>query len=388
MRIAVVTSNYPWPSRPYCGTFVRELVWELARQGHDCSVVAPVSIWERPRFGPLGRRTESESVPRSSAVVRVFRPRIVTASARRIGPWNTTELSEWMFGSAVSIELDKIAGGYDVIYAHFFYPAGRAAIRYARRSRQPCFVAHGDDAIHPWHLNKGNPRFRDLTGVVAVSTDNARFCRTVFDIPDSKVEVFPNGVDRALFFPRDRAEARRRLNLPEGLPLVAFVGHFIPRKGPDRVLSALEGLPSVKALMIGEGPMVLRSECIAFQGVVEHDQLPWYLSAANVFVLPTTGEGSCNAVLEAMACGLPVVTANASFHDNILNSDVAIRIDPLNISEIRQAMDALLADPMRREFMGERCAEWSARFSIEKRAARIAAWMADLMGNGMPGGQT
>jgi glycosyltransferase involved in cell wall biosynthesis len=280
-----------------------------------------------------------------------------------------------MFGVAVTNELRKFTGRLDLVYAHFFYPAGLAARWVARRQQLPYFVAHGDDAIDPWHRMKGKAHFADVTGVVAVSTDNAQFCKAVFDIPESRVGVFPNGVDRTLFFPHDRDTARRRLGLPLGLPLVAFVGHFISRKGPDRVLAALEGIPSVKALMIGEGPVRLASERIQFQGVVQHSDLPLYLSAADVFVLPTTAEGSCNAILEAMACGLPVVTSEGSFNDDILNPGVAVRVDPMNVVGIRQATAGLLGNLDLRRAMSRECVGWSAGFSIEKRAIRIADWI-------------
>ena len=317
----------------------------------------------------------------------MVRPRIVTASARRLGSWNSAELSDWTFGAAANRELDRLVGRLDLVYAHFFYPAGRAAMRFAKRKHVPFFIAHGDDSIDPWHLRKGKLHFRDVTGVVAVSTDNGRFCQEVFAIPESKVAVFPNGVDRTLFFPRDRVEARRALGLPVGVPLVAFVGHFIPRKGPDRVLSAIEGMPSVKALMIGEGPLSLPSERIQFQGVVKHEDLPLYLSAADVFVLPTTGEGSCNAILEAMACGLPVVTSTASFNDDIVIPDVAIRVDPMDVLQIRRATHEVLADRDLRRRMSIRCVEWSAGFSIARRASRITDWMATLLRASASGGQ-
>jgi glycosyltransferase involved in cell wall biosynthesis len=286
-----------------------------------------------------------------------------------------------MFTRATAKALHKIPKSIDLLYAHFFYSAGLAAVRCARQMNIPVFVAHGDDSIEPWYLTKGKKHFRKVSGVVAVSSDNAHFCREMFGIPGSRIRMFPNGVDRTLFYPRDRNEARRRLHLPEGVPLVAFVGHFIPRKGPDRLLAALEGIDGVGALMIGEGPIGLSSTRIRFQGVVDHHELPWYLSAADLFVLPTTGEGSCNAILEAMACGLPIVSSDGSFNDDILTPEVALRVDPMDITALRQAVETLMKDPELRGSMGQRSLEWSANFRIEVRATCILDWMQALMKN-------
>lgn len=377
MRIAIISSLYPWRHRPYSGTFIRELVWEFARQGHDCVVISPVSIWDIFRFGRVDVGSITEHVPRSEATVEVVRPIIISTSARQIGSWNSIELSDLLFSFAVKVELDRIIDTVDCVYAHFFYPAGLAAVRYLKNKQIPIFIAHGDDFIDPWYLNKVKKDFQNVSGVVAVSTDNARFCNNVISIPDSHVTMLPNGVDRSLFYPRNRADARKRLGFHESTLLVAFVGHFIPRKGPDRVLSAIEGIPFVKALMIGEGPLLLSSKSIQFQGVVEHCELPWYLSAADIFVLPTTSEGSCNALLEAMACGLPVVTSDSSFNDDILNSSVGFRVDPMDIKQIRHVVSSLLFDSNLRAMMSKQCVNWSERFNIETRAQRIAEWMSE-----------
>ena len=384
MRIAIISSLYPWHFRPYSGTFIRELVWEFARQGHDCTVISPVSIWDIYRFGALEVGPIIERVPQSEATVRVVRPKIITASARQIGSWNSIDLSDLLFFLAVKTELDKIINRVDCIYAHFFYPAGLAVVRYVKNKQIPIFIAHGDDCIDPWYLKKIKKPFKNVSGVVAVSTDNARFCNAEFGISESQVTMLPNGVDLSLFYPRNRVEARRRLGLPVDIFLVAFVGHFISRKGPDRVLAALEGLPTVKALMIGEGPLLLCRKGIQFQGVVEHNELPWYLSAADIFVLPTTGEGSCNALLEAMACGLPVVTSDASFNDDILNTSVGFLVNPLDIMQIRQAVTKLLLDSNLRAMMSKQCVHWSERFNIVARGKRIAEWMSERIQATMP----
>jgi glycosyltransferase involved in cell wall biosynthesis len=264
----------------------------------------------------------------------------------------------------------------DVIYAHFLFPGGRAAAKCARLLGHPCFVAHGDHQIDPWYLRTGRGVFADVCGVIAVSEPLRNFCTDVFEIEDEKIAVIPNAVDRQAFFPRDRLDARRRLSLPLDADLVAFVGRFVDAKGPLRVLEAIHARPNTLAMLIGDGPLAVGQSALAFRGVVDHRELPWYLSAADIFVLPTTGEGCSNAILEAMACGLPIVSSNGTFNDGILRPSFSIRVDPMSVPEISSAIASVLDHPGLRREMGKRAAEWSAQFSIERRATTIADWMA------------
>jgi glycosyltransferase involved in cell wall biosynthesis len=130
-------------------------------------------------------------------------------------------------------------------------------------------------------------------------------------------------------------------------------------------------------LFVGAGPIQPRGRNVLFRGVLEHAELPEMLSAADVFVLPTLMEGSCNAVLEALACGLPVVTSRGEFNDDIVDDSVAIRVDPLSIREIGQAVDTLRRDPALREAMSQNAVGRIRDFDINIRAERILKWLGD-----------
>ena len=130
-----------------------------------------------------------------------------------------------------------------------------------------------------------------------------------------RIEVFRNGVDLNLFRETERDRTRRELNLTG--PVIISVGHLIPRKGHELVIEALSLLPRAQLLICGEGPM--RSELersaqrfrvrdrVRFLGLIRHEELNRYYSAADVLVLASFREGWPNVVLEAMACGTPVV---------------------------------------------------------------------------------
>jgi glycosyltransferase involved in cell wall biosynthesis len=137
-----------------------------------------------------------------------------------------------------------------------------------------------------------------------------------------------NGVDISRFRPEPQDEARRRLNIPLSADVLISVGGLCERKGFHRVIELLPALrkefPDLLYLVIGgpgpEGDWSDRLQsqvrefglenAVRFLGTLDPNELRWPLSAADVFVLATSNEGWANVFLEAMACGLPVVTTN------------------------------------------------------------------------------
>lgn len=111
-----------------------------------------------------------------------------------------------------------------------------------------------------------------------------------------------------------------------------------------RVSEAIKRLDddSIKSVFIGgqvEGKK-LDPDCkgIIFKGTLKHNQIPEYLSAADVFVLPTLAEGCSNSIVEALSCGLPIISSNLLFNHDILNSKNSIMIDPTSIDDIMSAI--------------------------------------------------
>jgi len=352
------------------------LVGAIAKQGVECTVVAPTSLFEA-RYGPLDPRYQEEP-SKANARIRVYRPRFISASAKRIGPYNTNELSYRGFRYAAERVLRRIAPSIDILYAHFLFPAGRFVASIGRELDKPSFAAHGDDCIEGPDLKRGGKDFGDLTGIIAVSRRNKEFCETHLKFPSERIAVFPNGVDNTIFYPRDKKEMRIKYGLPSDKILVAFSGHFIPRKGPDRVLKAIEPLREVRAVMMGAGPVRVESPQIVFKKPVPNYQVAELLSACDLFVLPTMNEGCCNAILEAFACGLPVITSKGDFNDEIVDDEVGIRIDPMNIQEIREAISKMISNPGLREEKQRRSLEHSKKFSLEARAIGIIGWMQEM----------
>ena len=110
---------------------------------------------------------------------------------------------------------------------------------------------------------------------------------------------------------------------------------------------------------------------IVYKGPVEHDDLPYYLNAADVFVLPTQKDGCCNAIVEALSVGLPVISSNGAFNDDILDDENSIRIPPNDIQIMKDAIIRLKNDSLLREKMRMTSYGRHSLYSIEGRAQRI-----------------
>ena len=376
-RVLVVTANYPSPQQPAAGAFVRAFVRALVDVGAAAEVIQPVSALSRLR-GPYPAG-DSDETPGGKAI-RLHRPLYASFSARDLGFMNTAVLSQAGFEQGVRRGLDRLVAAPDVAYGHFLYFAGRAAVRAGERLGIPSFVAVGEGKF--WTVKRmGSKRarrdFLSATGMLAVSTVLKEKLIAELEIPEHKIAVFPNGVDLNRFHPRDRIAMRRKYGIPAEGFVVAYVGNFLEGKGVGVMAAALDGLPGTGLLFIGSGPHRPEAANILFRGILPHEQIPEILSAADVFVMPSFVEGCCNAVIEAMACGLPIVASNGRFHDDILDESVAIRVDTTRPEPIREAAVRLRDDPLRRTEMA-RCARLRAQeFDIHVRAKRVLAWMAE-----------
>lgn len=318
--------------------------------------------------------------------VRVIRPLTLSLSNRRIGPWNSFRFTQRRFQASVGRGLRSLTGGVDAVYGHFLYPAGAAAVWAGGRLGRPAFVAVGEsfagEASGLWTLRPvGEARARrqlaGAAGFVAVSSQLREQLGVQLGVPADRCRVFPNGVDPRRFFPRDRRAMRRKHGLPEDRFLVGYVGVFDERKGVQRVCRAMQGLSGVSGVFVGRGPQPPVGEQVAFCGQVPHAEVPELLSAADCFVLPSLAEGSSNATLEAMACGLPVVVADRAFNRDICDAGCAVLVDPEDVAAIRTGVERLWREPETRDRLARAALVRAAGFDVRRRAEGILNWMAD-----------
>jgi len=380
-HIALIATNYPSPAHPARGTFVEQLVKAIARLGTRCDVIHPLPVHK-----VMAERTAAkQGTPHDYGTlpVSVVRPKYASFSSKRFGPINTSLATQFAFERAAFRAVRRLPGTPDAIYGHFIHPAGMAAVKLGRRLGLPSFVAVGESSA--WGVKsigwaRTRKVFRHITGVVAVSEVNRRHMISDIGVPAERTAVFPNGADLGAFYPRDKKEMRRKHQLPQDKFIVIFLGHFDERKGVRRVEEAVEGLDGVGVVYVGQGSLAPRGSQVLFKDIVPHDTIPEMLCAADLFVLPTLREGSCNAIVEAMACGLPVVTSVGEFNDDLVDDTMSLRVDPRNVGAIREAIVRLRDDVQLRAEMATAAADRGRQFDINRRAERICSWIAERIG--------
>ena len=226
--------------------------------------------------------------------------------------------------------------------------------------------------------------YPDLLAPLAISTE-------ALGVPKSKIKVVANGVDRR-FQPADRRVMRERLGLPDGEFIVLFVGLLVPVKGVDLLVGALAELvdPKPLCLLIGDGPERPElerqaaelgvGERLRFVGCRSSDEIPTWMGAADILVLPSRSEGRPNVVLEAQACGLPVVaTRVGGTPELVCDGKTGLLVESEDVAGLADALQRLRIDRGLREALGRAGREQADGMTWAVSAEKMAAIYRDLL---------
>ena len=349
-RVCIITNGYPTKDDPSFA-FIRPVVSAMADAGIDCDVIAPQSIARVLLKGKARRKRIWKDVTKNGNVISVYQPYHISFLNRKIFGFNINTL---LVNFSIKRAYKKLHEKPDLLYAHF-WDKGIIAGVIGGKENIPVVVACGESRI--WVQEKYTKKYidnslRNIKGIIFVSSKNKiESDQLGLTIYNPQMKILPNGYDANEFYYIPKQMARKRLGLPIDCTIGVFVGEFCERKGNKRVVEAARAIPDLKLILIGKGEKVPNNAQILFQGRCAHEEICGYLNSADFFVLPTLAEGCCNAIVEAIACGLPVISSNRSFNDDILNEKYSIRVNPESIDEIQIAMKKLVDSPERRESM-------------------------------------
>jgi len=244
---------------------------------------------------------------------------------------------------------------------------------------------------------------RRAARVIAVSESTRRDVIALCGVPGERVIVVPNGVTEA-FCPADPvtvAEFRRRRGLPDRF--ILFLGTLEPRKNLVRLLEGYAAWRQASrapvSLVIAGGKgwfyetIFARvaelglEDAVVFPGFVPADELPWWYRAAELFVYPSLFEGFGLPVLEAMACGTPAITSNASSLPEVAG-DAALLIEPEDVGALTDALARVLSDPQLAAELRVAGPRQARRFSWARTALATTQVYRDVLGLPRQGGTT
>jgi len=380
LRALIFTTLFPNSVQPLNGSFVLERMRHLL-PAVNMTVVAPVPYF--PRINLNQQWFNFATTPHSErfADFEVDHPRYIVFP--KVGM--TTHGFSMFAGSLLGVWRRLRATNYDLIDAHYVYPDGLAAVLLGAVLKKPVVVsARGSDInVFPqYKLIRPLVEFvlRRADAVIAVS-QSLKDAMVDLGCPEKKITVVRNGVDSLKFRPQSRLQAREKLCLPIDRPIVLSVGRLSKNKGFQILIDAIARLrhkhPDVLLVIIGNGSNRSRLEAqvrqfrlqenVRFAGTCAHEQLSEWYSAADLFCLASACEGCPNVVLEALACGCPVIATGAGGTGEVLTSASFGTI----VERTPEAFESALEEGMRREWDHRAIAAHGRSHSWEKAASSL-----------------
>ena len=354
MRLIVCSSNYPNPMEPNKGIFNGRRVGALAEKA-DLAVVAPVPYF--PRAIPSRRYGRFTQIPDHAILdgIHVIYPRVL------VTPGFGRSLYGVFYAACLLRPIARLVKERrpDALLAFWAYPDGFATVLLSRVFRLPVFVvAMGCDVNNlGQHFEKRRMvswTFRYCTGAFAVSRALGTAIVNL-GVDPAKVKVVPNGLDDAYL-----AEALGGSDADSKLrsgTTVLYCGRLSPEKDPLLLMEAARLLlarrPDARVTFIGDGPLKFAieeraaawniSDRVTLVGEVRHDQIAQHMKRADVLCLPSLREGYPNVLLEALACGLPIVATNVGGVPEIVTDEsLGILVPPGRPAELAHALHEAL----------------------------------------------
>jgi D-inositol-3-phosphate glycosyltransferase len=259
------------------------------------------------------------------------------------------------------------------------------------------------------HLGLAEPPERARTEAIIArscdmliaSTDREKFFVTwSYGVDPDRVRIVPCGVDTGLFSPADRSIARQELGLKDSGTLLIFVGRLDSVKGIDVLLRALSLLrqrlfhAEVPSLLViggeatpGEAERLACTasqlgiaDLVSFIGPVPHHRLPSYYRAADLLVMPSLYESFGMSLLEAMACGIPVVATKVDGPSNFVRQGVTGLLVPVgDVTALAEAVERLIVDKHMRLQMAKNALTSVLHYRWEAVAQSILEAYADTL---------
>ena len=359
MKVLTFTTLYPNAARPAHGIFVETRLRQLLASGQvQSTVVAPVP-WFPFTHSAFGGYAAQARAPRAEtrSEIEVLHPRF--PALPKIG----MTLAPFLLYRAVLSLVERLRRerGFDLIDAHYFYPDGVAAAMLGRRLGVPAIItARGTDVnlIAQYRMPRRLIRWAASQAGAVVAVSQALKDKLVsLGVERERIHVLRNGVDLELFHPEDRDALRAQLQLR--VPTLLSVGNLLGFKGHGIVIEALSLLPEYELVIAGAGPdraafEALARQCgvsgrVRFVGSLGQQDLRRYYCAADALVLASSREGWPNVLLEAMACGTPVIATDVGGVPEIVTStDAGAVVKERSVPALARAVRELFARPRER----------------------------------------
>ena len=379
MRILIVTSQFPIAGEPNRGRPIHQTVRELSKLA-EVRVLSPVARyprWATPRSYLFRASDPAHTVP-GCDVRYVDYPAL---------PLITRPFNGALCARTLHVPLRAFAP--DVVLSYWLYPDAYGAMRAARRAGLPLVAgARGSDLRVRDALSKRltRPVLHAAQRILVVSEDLGRVAVRDYGADPARIRAIPNGCDATIFHPQPRSDARAALGIDADAELVVYVGRLVPEKGLRELLDAAAALapqrPKLQLALIGEGPMraeldsrlaaepALRAHLPGAQG--PHEVARW-MAAADLVTLPSYSEGHPNVLVEALACGRPVVATPVGGIPEVVDADCGLLVPARDSAALAAGLRDALDRPWDETLLSRRFSRgWDAVAADTLRACEEA----------------
>jgi glycosyltransferase involved in cell wall biosynthesis len=353
MRILIVTSQFPIAGEPNRGRPILQTVRALSALA-EVRVLSPVASYPRwatprsylfragdPAFRVDGCDVDYLRYPALPLITRPFNGDLC----------------------AHTLHAPLRAFAPDVVLSYWLYPDAYGAMRAARRAGLPLVVgARGSDLrvrdVVSRRLTR--PVLHAAQRILVVSEDLGRVAVRDYDADPDRIRAIANGCDARIFHPQPLTDARAALGVEHDAQLVTYVGRLVPEKGLRELLDAVAalapGAPRLALALVGEGPM--REEidqrvaalCAAHPRLRVHlpgaqgpAEVARWMAASDLITLPSYSEGHPNVLVEALACGRPVVATPVGGIPEVVDAACGVLVPARDPAALAQGLTETLA---------------------------------------------
>jgi len=350
MRIAIITPILPMRADVTKGRFIHETVSALSRLA--CTKV----FLTQPRYPEWASRSNATEGPISvnDVLESVYPVEAVNYPAIPI-------ISRLINSQIQARCILKSVRDFkpDIVIGYWAYPEGACAVHVAQKLGIPAVIgALGTDinersGIQAWLTARA---LNQADKVIFVSQSMSNHAQRHHGVPQEKCATVINGVNTDVFHPQDRTACRAALGIATDAPLIVYVGRLIEAKGLQELFDAVRALsstyPTLKCVLIGSGGFSRHlQEQVSAHGMAEHfhlaggmtpQEVAVHVNAADLLTLPSWTEGYPNVLVEALACGCPVVATDVGGIPEIVKINNGILIPAKNTSALRNALEKAL----------------------------------------------
>ena len=294
LKVLYITNMYPSKNHPYFGIFVKEGIESISKYYK----VKPLLVMNQIKLNTFFILIYKYSILSLKAIASIFR-------------------------------------SFDLIHAHYAFPPGFLGVVVKKITHKPLILTvHGSD------INKLAKKgilskfvkysLSNADRIIAVGSGLRSTIEHKFNIPPYKIIIIPTSVDLELFKPIDKEMVRHKLNLSDKKRIL-FVGNLEPVKNPLLFVELAKRLPKYDFVLVGGGSLKHKMielkerfhlSNLKLAGSVKKVSIPLYMNASDLLILPSKSEGFGLVLVEAMACGLPVLGTKVGGIKDIIKDDI------------------------------------------------------------------